>query len=600
MPLPKVLTIATLIDGYRARAFTPADVIDAVLARAEQHRDHHVFITRLGRAELQPYLEGLERFAIGESPLYGIPFVVKDNIDLARVPTTAGCPAFAYRPTTSAPVVERLIRAGAIPLGKSNLDQFATGLVGTRSPYGTCRNGIDERYIAGGSSSGSALAVALGLASFALGTDTAGSGRVPAAFNEIVGLKPSLGRVSTRGVVPACRSLDCVSVFARTSGDAARVLGVIEGFDAEDPFSRPLEEVPLDGLRIGVPQSEQLEFFGDDEYARLFDETVERARGAIGPVTRIDFAPFLEAAQLLYEGPWLAERYAAVGEFMERHAEAVLPVTREIIAGGRSATAVDAFKAQYRLKALRRACERTFREVDLLLTPTAGTIFLRAAVEADPIRLNARLGYYTNYVNLLDLAALALPAGRRADGLPFGITLVGPRGTDRALLALGAALEGAAGRPLLGASAREVAAVSASTATDPKTMTLAVCGAHMRGLALNGELRALGARFIEQTRTARCYRLFALAASDPPRPGLVRVREEGASIEVELWSLPVGAVGGFIQHVPPPLALGSVLLENGRITLGFLCETVAAVEAIDISAHGGWRAYLAAGACPSR
>ncbi len=384
-------------------------------------------------------------------PLYGIPFVIKDNIDLAGVPTSAGCAEYSYLPEQSSVAVQKLLDAGAIPLGKTNLDQFATGLVGTRSPYGACLNSFDAAYVSGGSSSGSAVAVATGLASFALGTDTAGSGRVPAAFNNIIGLKPSCGRVSTRGVVPACRSLDCVSIFSLTCEDARRVLSVIEGFDAADPYSRALSDVPFRGRRFGIPRREQLQFFGDREYSRLFDEAVERIVLVGGTATEIDFAPFLETGRLLYGGPWVAERYVAVQGFIERHAEAMHPVTREIIMAGKSPSAVDLFKAQHRLMSLRRATEELWNRVDVMMTPTSGTIYERASVDAAPIELNANLGYYTNFMNLLDLAGVAVPAGFREDGLPFGVTLVGPKGADHALLDLAAELHRAvAGQPQSG------------------------------------------------------------------------------------------------------------------------------------------------------
>jgi len=447
MDAPKSFLISNLLQEYRSQRLTPRQLVEHAIRCADLAAPRNVWISRLSREWLLERAAALSRRAMDELPLYGIPFVIKDNIDLAGVPTSAGCAEYAYLPEQSSVAVQKLLDAGAIPLGKTNLDQFATGLVGTRSPYGACLNSFDAAYVSGGSSSGSAVAVATGLASFALGTDTAGSGRVPAAFNNIIGMKPSCGRVSTRGVVPACRSLDCVSIFSLTCEDAGRVLSVIEGFDAADPYSRALSDVPLRGRRFGIPRREQLQFFGDLEYSRLFDEAVERIGLVGGTTTEIDFAPFLETGRLLYGGPWVAERYVAVQGFIERHAEAMHPVTREIIMAGKSPSAVDLFKAQDRLMSLSRATEEIWNRVDVMMTPTSGTIYERASVDAAPIQLNANLGYYTTFMNLLDLAGVAVPAGFREDGLPFGVTLVGPKATDYALLDLAAELHAAlAGR----------------------------------------------------------------------------------------------------------------------------------------------------------
>jgi allophanate hydrolase len=579
--------------GYRAGRFRPLDVVESAWERAERTEALNVWITRLTPAQMRPYVERLNGCSIEDLPLYGIPFVIKDNIDLAGVATTAACRAFAYVPERSATVVERLIGAGAIPLGKTNLDQFATGLVGTRSPYGICRNSFNRDYVSGGSSSGSAVAVALGIASFALGTDTAGSGRVPAAFNNIVGLKPSRGRLSSRGVVAACRSLDCVSIFALTAEDAAEVLSVAEGFDAEDAYSRLTENASLRGSRIGIPRSEQLEFFGDEGFARLFDRAVARAHELGFSVESIDFEPFLETARLLYEGPWTAERYAAVEALIESQPDALHPVTHRIIAGARSFSAVAAFKAQYLLMELKRRSQSAWEKIDVLMTPTAGTIFKVEEIQEDPINLNARLGYYTNFVNLLDLAAVAVPAGFRADDLPFGITLIGARATDRALLALGARLHRAA-VDRLGAMPWTLPAAStvpaASVISSPDVMALAVCGAHMDGLPLNRELRDRGGQLLRKARTAACYRLFALPGGR--RPGLLRVSEGGAPIEVEVWGIRAADFGSFMRGIPAPLGIGTVELEDGESVPGFLCEAHALEHAEDITRCGSWRDYL--------
>jgi allophanate hydrolase len=609
MSLPDTLLIASLLEGYRARRFTPVAVMEQVLANIARSPERGAWITRLPRERVLEYANALAGRDPDPLPLYGIPFAIKDNIDLEGVPTTAGCPDFAYTPDRSAFVVRKLIEAGAIPIGKTNLDQFATGLVGTRSPYGAARNSFDPDFISGGSSSGSAVAVAMGLVSFSLGTDTAGSGRVPAAFNNIVGLKATCGALSTSGVVPACRSLDCVSIFTLTGADAARVFAVAAAFDAEDPYSRVLgggataaSGVPF---RFGVPRAGQLEFFGDGEYARLFAAAVSRLESLGGRRVEVDFEPFLATARLLYEGPWVTERYCAVGDFLERHPDSVHPVTRQIVAGGRNASAADAFRAQYRLMELRRAAERAWADLDVLVTPTAGTIYRIEAVAADPIRLNSNLGYYTNFVNLLDLAAIAVPAGFRSDGLPFGVTLVGRAGSDAQLLALAGDLHHAT--PVaLGALSVGVPPAESTDATsrvnaaacraDTGRILVAVCGAHMEGLPLNQQLTSRDAVLVSRTRTAPHYRLFALPGGPPYRPGLVKVADAvgGAAIEVEVWSVPAARLGSFVAGIPAPLGIGRVELESGTQVSGFVCESYATAGATDITGLGGWRRYLAA------
>ena len=592
MPSSDSLLISDLLHAYRAHRLTPTQMTESVLERAERAAQRNIWITRFSRKRLLDHARSLEQRSIEELPLYGIPFVIKDNIDLAGVPTTAGCVQYSYVPAQSSPVVQRLLDAGAIPLGKANLDQFATGLVGTRSPYGACRNSFNTDYISGGSSSGSAVAVATGLASFALGTDTAGSGRVPAAFNNIMGLKPSLGRISTRGVVPACRSLDCVSIFALTSEDAAQVLSVVEGFDADDPYSRRVGDAAVNDRRFGIPRREQLQFFGDREYARLFDQATARIESLGGAVVEIDFAPFLDAARLLYEGPWLAERYAGLEDFIEQHASAMHSVTRQVIEAGKSPSAVDAFKAQYKLMSLKRASERVWDNVDVLMTPTAGTIYEIARVNADPIRLNTNLGYYTNFMNLLDLAGVAIPAGFRKDGLPFGVTIIGRAGTDHGLLALAGKLHRAFG-DRLGALDLPMPSPAESGSATPKGFTsIAVCGAHMNGLPLNQQLRDRGGYFLRSTRTAAQYRFYLLPGGPPQRPGLVRVRSGGASIDIEVWALRSADLASFVEGISAPLGVGKIELQDGEQVLGFLCEAYATGGATDITDLGGWRAYL--------
>ncbi len=592
-PLPDIASLRRRLDG----GCGVAALVEQLIARRRAVTADGIWITEIPDAALRERAAALDALApAARGPLHGVPFAAKDNLDVAGLPTTAACPEFAYLPTHTAPAVQRLLDAGALLVGKTNLDQFATGLSGTRTPYGAPANAFDADYVCGGSSSGSALALAHGLVSFALGTDTAGSGRVPAALGNLIGLKPSRGLVSTRGVLPACRSLDCVSVFALTCADAQAVLEVIAGFDAEDPFARadwPAVPAPGAGFRFGVPRADQLDFDGDAAGAAAFAHAVAALEALGGSATTIDYAPFREAAQLLYEGPWLAERRLALGDFLDRRPDAVLPVVREIILGADRFTATELFAADHRLRTLRRSLEPLWRQLDCLLTPTLPTAYRRAQVLADPVALNTRLGHYTNHVNLLDLCALAVPAGFLASGLPFGVTLQAPAGHDRALLVLADRLHralnetlGASGLPLAGTP--PLADDSQGEARFP----IAVCGGHMQGLPLNGELTGLGGRLRERTHTAPAYRLYALAGFAPPRPGMVR-DPTGAGIEVEVWTLPPNRVGAFLAGVPAPLAIGSVQLADGSWVKGFLCEGHAVHGAADITSLGGWRAWLA-------
>lgn len=588
------LDIASLLTGYRSGRFAPEDVVKDILQRIDAEPDRNVWISLLTIDQLTPYLNHLRDKSLDDLPLYGIPFAIKDNIDLAGVPTTAACAEFAYTPGEHAFVVQRLIDAGAIPIGKTNLDQFATGLVGSRSPYGACRNSFDPDYISGGSSSGSAVAVAAGQVSFALGTDTAGSGRVPAAFNNIVGIKPSRGLLSNRGVVPACRSLDCVAIFALTGDDAQRVLRVAARFDERDAYARtpPAGAVTFSDRRFhfGVPRADQLAFFGNGEAEHLFHRTVERLGDLGGEPVEIDLEPFLDAARLLYQGPWVAERYAAIEAFIEKHPEALLPVTREIIAAGRRCGAVEAFKAQYQLMDCRRRSERAWQAVDVVVTPTAGAIYRIDAVSDDPVGLNSNLGYYTNFMNLMDLCAVAVPAGFQVNGLPFGVTLFAPAFADEALAVLADRLHRTAGLPA-GATGLPLPATAASRPQLSGVVPVAVCGAHLAGLPLNAQLTERGAWLLESTLTSANYRLYALAGGPPQRPGLVR-DAYAAAIAVEVWALPVDQVGSFLQLIPAPLGLGKIELADGRWVNGFICEPYGIVGAVDVSSFGGWRAWL--------
>jgi allophanate hydrolase len=595
------LDLATLRAAYVAGTLTPTAMVNEVLRRIDAQADPAVWIHRLSREEMLAHARRVEARGRAGQPLYGVPFAIKDNIDLAGVPTTAGCPEFAYTPAESAFVVRCLLEAGAIPVGKTNLDQFATGLVGVRSPYGVPRNPFHPEIIPGGSSSGSAVAVAAGLVSFALGTDTAGSGRVPASFNNLVGLKPTKGAVSTRGVVPACRSLDCVSIFALGVGDATEILSVAGQYDAADPFARPAPTgagAPAAApatFRFGVPPASQLEWFGDPHSPDCFAQALTALEAMGGVRVEIDFAPFRDAARLLYEGPWVAERWSAVREFHARHANAIFPVTRRIIEGGAKLLAVDAFEASYKLATLRRAADATWARVDTLVLPTAPTLYTRAQVESDPITLNSRLGTYTNFANLLDTAALAVPTGMRPDGLPFGISLFGPAWSDGRLVALGGALQRATGRTT-GATGNNLPGEILVPAIGTGEVGLAVVGAHLTGQPLNSQLTALGARLVRTTTTADSYRLYALAGTTPPKPGLERVAPgTGAAIELEIWALGPAAFGTFVAAIPPPLGIGTLQLADGSVVKGFICETVALTGAKDITAFGGWRAFLKSG-----
>ena len=594
-------SIPALRAAYASGRLTPGRVLDEALARMQAAGDNPVWICRVPEAAARARAAALESLPAAERdrlPLYGIPFAVKDNIDVEGLPTTAACASYAYAPARSATAVRRLLDAGAMLLGKTNLDQFATGLVGTRSPWGACRNSFDERYISGGSSSGSAVCVATGMSSFSLGTDTAGSGRVPAAFNNLVGLKPTRGLVSTRGVVPACRSLDCVSVFALSCADALAVLDVLEGFDEEDPYSRSgsAQVFGPQRFRFAVPRADQLEFFGDEQYARLYAGAVRRLEQLGGLRVEVDLTPFLQAQELLYGGPWVAERLAQLEDFLEAHAEAFHPVTRQVVESGRGFSAADAFRGAYRLAALRRESEAIWKAADFMLVPGAPTIYTLAELEANPIEYNSRLGLYTNFVNLLDLAGITVPAGFRKDGLPFGVTLVGPAFTDRALAAIGARLHEASCEKV-GATPWPVPPARVEPGGAPSTVHVAVVGAHLTGMPLNWQLTERGARLVRAARTAPDYRLYALADAVPPKPGLLRMEDgHGSCIEVEVWEMPLAGFGTFVAEIPPPLGMGSLTLENGETVKGFICEPYALRGCQDISALGGWRAYTRAAA----
>jgi allophanate hydrolase len=597
--------ITTLETAYRAGTLTPTALVEQTYADIEKQGERPVWITLVPKEQNLRCAAELEASpSAGALPLFGIPFAVKDNFDVEGLPTTAACPAFAHHAAETATVVKRLLDAGAILIGKTNMDQFATGLVGTRSPYGICSSVFDSEYISGGSSSGSAVAVARGLVSFSLGTDTAGSGRVPAAFNQLVGLKPTRGWISTHGLLPACRTLDCISIFAETCADAARVFQVARGLDAADAYSR----VPAPGqgaapwsianaasaFRFGLPTAASMQWFGDAAAREKFDAAVEVLAALGGEPVDFDYQPFRKTASLLYSGPWVAERLAALKDFVEQHPHDLDPTVGGIIAGASRYSAVDAFDAYYALESLRRETASVLEQVDFLLLPTAPTHYTIAQVQQSPVELNSNLGLYTNFVNLLDLAAIAVPAGFKPNGLPFGVSLIGKAFTDDGLLQVADRLH----RSLaitLGGSERKLAdapAIAASSAPHGCTL-MAVVGAHLTGQPLNWQMTQRKARLLRATRTNGDYRLYAVPNTTPPKPGLVyEPGFGGQGIEVEVWAMPEDTVGSFLNAIPPPLSLGTLRLADGSTVKGFLCEPAGIAGAQEITHLGGWRKYI--------
>ena len=595
------MNMAALEEAYASGRSEPAGVVEGIYREVRQRGVNPVWISLVPEEVAVARARAMRRETRGTMPLWGMPFAVKDNIDVRGMETTAGCPAYASVPERSATVVERLEAAGAILIGKTNMDQFATGLVGTRSPYGACSSVFDPKMISGGSSSGSAVAVASGLVSFSLGTDTAGSGRVPAALNNLIGLKPTRGLVSAAGVVPACRSLDCVSVFAETAGDAATVLGVVRGLDARDVLSRAARAgegaaawFGPDGFRFGVPRREQREFFGDGENARLYGAAIQALEASGGSAIEVDLEPFLDAAKLLYDGPWIAERYEAVGEFVTTHPAAVDPIVRTVISGGARFSAAEAFAGAERLRALKQKTEESWRAVDVLLLPTVPRSFTHEEIAQEPIVRNSQLGLYTNFVNLLDLAAVAVPAGMRADGLPFGVSVIGPAFSDEGLLRMADGLQRRLGTRLGGSSRLVADAPALAELKQPAgCLLLAVVGAHLKGQPLNWQLTQRGGRLVRVCRTHPDYRLYALSGTVPAKPGLVwEPGFSGPGIEVEVWALPEETVGGFVDGVPQPLVIGHIRLDDGTLVMGFLAEPAVIASATEITATGGWRRYL--------
>ena len=597
------LTLAGLCRHYENNDFSPRQLTQALLkANRDYNQENPIWIHLLSEEEVEPYLAAMETNPNKDLPLYGIPFAIKDNIDLAGIPTTAACPGFAYTPDESAFVVKQLIAAGAIPLGKTNLDQFATGLVGTRSPepWGPCHNALNSEYISGGSSAGSSVAVAKGLASFSLGTDTAGSGRVPASLNNIVGLKPSRGLLSNTGLVPACRSLDCISIFALSCSDANQVLNVAAQYDPQDAYSRPnpfsnskryyQPITDATKITIGVPQAAQLEFFGDKEAEQLFAESIKLLEQTEAKIVEIDFEPFFQAATLLYQGPWVAERYLATQDLIEKSPDSLHPVIHTIVSKGKDPSALDTFSAQYQLQEHAQKAAQVLKQVDALVTPTNGTAYTVEQLLNDPIQLNSNMGYYTNFMNLLDYAAIAVPTGQFKNNLGFGITLFHKAMTDKRLLSLAAGVHKQANLKL---GATQLTLEPDQTANPShSTVDLVVCGAHLEGLPLNWQLQERGAVLQQKTHSSPHYKLYALAGGPPFRPGMIRVAEGGKAIEIEVWRLPMEELGSFVVEIPQPLGIGKVELNDGRWLPGFICEAAGIEGAKDITELGGWRKYL--------
>ena len=587
---PEILTIEAIRNAY-ANGATPLDLVEEIITRRHAATDPAIFILTVAddalRAAARDLMAGTR-----DQALWGIPYVAKDNIDVAGLPTTAGCPAYAYDPAADATVIARLRAAGALLVGKTNLDQFATGLNGTRSPHGAPRSVFNADYVSGGSSSGSAVAVACGLATFGLGTDTAGSGRVPAAFNNLVGIKPTPGLVPNTGVVPACRSVDVVTVFAGCVADGITVRAVMDGVDPGDGFTRPAQPVGIrPNPRIGVLTGAEREFYGNADYEALYDAAVAQAESLGATIVPFDYAPFREAAALLYDGPWVAERLAAVQDFYATNAADFDPTVGGIIGAAGRYSAVDAFNGRYRLEELRAQVAPVWEAVDFLLLPTSPTTYTVADMLADPVTKNSHFGRYTNFANLLGYAAIAVPAGITPSGLPGGVTLIGPAFSDDGLAPFAAKMHAAAACGM--GRDTQAAIPTLDTTAIPKGMTpLAVVGAHLTGMPLNHQLTDAGGRLLRETTTDAAYRLYALDGTVPPKPGLIRA-QDGAAIKVEIWALPEAAFGRFVAAIPAPLGIGKLTLADGTEVSGFLCESHAITDVTDITDHGGWRAYVA-------
>lgn len=577
--VPQLLSIPELKGKYQSKELTPEAVIQEIVHRAEADKEYNIWITPPAMERITPYLEQLKQMDPEQTPLWGIPFAIKDNIDLAGIPTTSGCPEFSYTPNEHATVVKRLIEAGAIPIGKANLDQFATGLVGTRSPYGETKNSLNPELISGGSSSGSAVSVARGMAAFSLGTDTAGSGRIPAALNGLVGYKPSLGAWQIKGLVKACASLDCINVFANSLSEALLVDEVVRGFESSDPWSKPVTRksnaLPEKICLVQDPPT----FYGPfaQDYKLAWEKAVVLIEKLGIPIEYIDGSYLAEAAAILYEGPWVAERWAELGEFITTHESAAFPVTETVLRSGAKPEhdAASLFKAIHKLQAFTQKAHQQLKNA-VLVMPTCGGTWTREQVRENPIKTNSLMGLYTNHCNLLDLSAIAIPAEAAEENLPFGITMFSSSANEHLICGLADLF------------------LHDRRSLQKKEMTfVAVCGLHMRGFPLEKQMIEHGAVFIREAKTAPQYKMIKLS-SHPSKPGLIRLNEPGASIEVEVWEMPLSQFGSFVSLIPSPLGIGKVELEDGSEIPGFICEASADKKAEDISDTGGWRYATAA------
>lgn len=598
-----MITIKELLHRYQSGESTPQkyvlDSISTIRAISSEAKDS-AWIAIATDAQISMQLKNLELLtkekSISQLPLYGIPFAIKDNIDAYEWETTAACPDFAFKPKKNATVVQKLIDAGAILLGKTNLDQFATGLVGTRSPYGAVPNTFDPQYVSGGSSSGSASVVARGLVCFSLGTDTAGSGRIPAAFNNIVGTKPTPGLVSTEGVFPACKSIDCVSIMTLTAADANIVLDVMKSTDADRTQESQFHPKPKsinhfgEPIRIGVPMNCQ--FLDDGRYQKSFTQAIQTARALDVEFVQVDIDPFVKAGKLLYDGPWVAERFAVTENFLNSNPNSFDPSVKQIILSGAPYTASQGFRAIYQLKELEIEAKKAWAECDVILVPSAPNHPTLEDLKNHPISKNSELGMYTNFVNLMRLCAVAVPAGFTEAGMPFGITLIAQEGSDNALLELAAQWQLLFGLTLGKSTTKASPAELSIPKNNKDSIEIAVVGAHLKGMPLHSQLTDRNARFIKTCKSAKSYRLFALPATSPPKPGLVKTNSKGAAIDLEVYAMPASEIGSFLGLIPAPLGLGNIELDDGTWVKGFICEPYAIEGAKDISDLGGWRAYM--------
>ena len=586
-------TLTALREIYAAGT-SPVDVVDEVFSRLDAVGDPNIFIHLSDRESLRAEAKALGTYDPAK-PLWGIPYAAKDNIDVAGIETTAACPAYAYTPKVDAFVIAKLRAAGALMIGKTNLDQFATGLVGVRTPYGAPLNSIDPEIVPGGSSGGSGVIVGHGIVTFSLGTDTAGSGRVPAALNNIVGLKPTLGALSASGVVPACRTLDTISIFALTVDDAYTAFMVARGFDPADAYSKSTKLEPLSApkfpLTIGVPNAASITFFGDSVQQQTFERDVATLAEAGAQIEYIDFGPLSAIAHMLYEGAWVAERYTVIDDLLQTNPDAIHRVTRQVIMHAETMSAADAFRGIYRLAELKRAAEPILERLDMLCVPTIPTFYSVSDLEADPVAPNSNFGTYTNFVNLLDMCGIAVPTAPRSDGRPGSVTLLSTAGKDAAVASLARSFEADCARNL-GATQHPVPKPAPLPEATSHNMEIAVCGAHMSGLPLNWQLTNLGATFVRSAKSAPYYKFYALAGGPPDRPGMVRNEGAGTgAIALEIWSLPKSAFGTFMAGIPAPLGIGTIELADGALVKGFICEASGTKGATDITELGDWRIY---------